>query len=88
MNRDYQTRMTNDEIRRTKPAIAQLGAFGHSGSDLFRHSSFNGLCRSGSWSQCALKQRRGFPLALAPDAIYSPLGVGTYIDPRLVFAAS
>src|SRR5216117_839067 len=37
MNRDSQTPMTNDqirrndEIRRTKPAIAQLGAFGHSG---------------------------------------------------------
>src|SRR5438067_13902026 len=37
MNRDSQTRMTNDEIRRnyqirmTKPATAQLGALGHSG---------------------------------------------------------
>src|SRR6058998_2925715 len=51
MDRDSQTRMTNDEmrrndeIRRTKPAIAQLGAFGHSGfgfhsSFVIRHSSF------------------------------------------------
>src|SRR5207249_1934223 len=37
MNLDFQTRMTNDEIRRndqirmTKPATAQLRAIGHSG---------------------------------------------------------
>src|ERR1043166_8667953 len=51
INRDSYTRMTNDqirrndEIRRTKPAIAQLGAFGNSGfgflsSFVIRHLSF------------------------------------------------
>ena len=54
MNRDSETRMTNDEIprndeiRRTKPATAQLRAIGHSGfgflsSLVIGHSSFNGL---------------------------------------------
>src|SRR6266496_2021393 len=28
-------------------------------SFVIRHSSFNGLCKSGSCSQCALKKRRG-----------------------------
>jgi len=57
MNRDSQTRMTNDEIRRkdeirmTKPATAQLGAIGHSGfgflsSSVIRYSSFNDLRKS------------------------------------------
>src|SRR5437016_782026 len=59
MNRDSQTRMTNDEIprndqtRMSKPATAQLRAIGHSGfgflsSLVIGHSSFNGLCKSGS----------------------------------------
>src|SRR5881392_1099288 len=50
MNRNSQTRMTNDEIRRndetrmTKPMTAQLRAFGHSGfgflsSFVIRHST-------------------------------------------------
>src|SRR2546425_10452491 len=52
--------MTNDEIRRnaeirmTKPATAQLRVFDIRASDFFRHSSFNALCKSGSWSQCML----------------------------------
>src|SRR5437762_10499604 len=61
MNRNSQIRMTNDEIRRndeirmTKPATAQPRAFGHLGfgflsSFVIRHSSFNDLCKSGSWS--------------------------------------
>jgi len=55
MSRDSQTRMTNDEIRMTKPATAQLRAFGHSGfgflsSFVIRHSSFNDLFKSGAWS--------------------------------------
>src|SRR5437764_7345085 len=72
MNRDSQTRMTNDEIRRndkirmTKPATAQLRAFGHSGfgflsSFEIRHSSFNDLCNSGSWSQCMREAKEAFP---------------------------
>jgi len=66
MNRDSQTRMTNDEIRKndqipmTKPATAQLRATGHSGfgfhwSLAIGHWSFNDLCKSGSWPQCAPK---------------------------------
>ena len=57
MNRDSQTRMTNDEIprndqtRMSKPATAQLRAIGHSGfgflsSLVIGHWSFNDLCRS------------------------------------------
>src|SRR5207249_6153838 len=63
------SRMTNDKIRRndqirmTKPAIAQLGAFEHSGfgflwSLVIVHCSFNDLCKSGSWPQCALSRAR------------------------------
>ena len=73
MNRDSQTRMTNDQIRRddqirmTKPATAQLRAIGHSGfgflsSLVIRHRSFNGLCKSGSWSQCMRKNEWGLPM--------------------------
>ena len=66
MSRDSQTRMTNDEIRMTKPTTAQLRTFEHSGfgfhsSFVIRHSSFNDSCKSGSWPQCALKKRRGSP---------------------------
>src|SRR5438552_19030328 len=62
MNRDSQTRMTNDKVRRndqirmTKPATAQLRAIGHSGfgfhwSLVIGHWSFNDLRKSGSWPQ-------------------------------------
>ena len=40
MNRNLQIRMTNDEIRMTKPATAQLRVFDIRASDFFRHSSF------------------------------------------------
>src|SRR6266487_1095906 len=56
--------MTNDEIRRndkirmTKPAAALLRVFDIRASDFFRHSSFNDLCKSGSWSQCIRKSER------------------------------
>src|SRR5207247_2161297 len=73
MNRDSETRMTNDEIprndeiRRTKPATAQLRAIGHSGfgflsSLVIGHWSFNDFCNSGSWSQCMRKNERGLPM--------------------------
>src|SRR5436309_1475934 len=86
MNRDSQTPMTNDqiprndEIRRTKPAIAQLGAFGHSGfgfvsSLVIRHWSFNDLCKSGSWSQCMRKSGRGLSMNL-------PLPVNCPVEPE------
>ena len=66
MNHSSQIRLTNDEIRRndeirmTKPANAPRRVFRHSGfgflaSFVIRHSSFNDLCNSGSWSQCAQK---------------------------------
>jgi len=53
MNHSSQIRMTNDEIRMTKPANAPLRVFRHSGfgfllSFVIRHSSFNDLCNS--WS--------------------------------------
>ena len=79
MNRDSQTRMTNDQIRRndqiqmTKPATAQLRAIGHSGfgflsSLVIGPSSFNGLCKSGSWSQCTVKKASGLSMNRpAPD---------------------
>src|ERR1043166_3750733 len=63
MNRDSQTRMTNDEtrrndeIRRTKHATAQLRAFGHLGfgflwSLVIGHWSFNALFRSVGFRRC------------------------------------
>src|SRR6266536_3328785 len=86
MNCNSQTRMTNDEIRRndeirmTKPATAQLRAFGHSGFGFLstfdiRHSTFNDLRKTGSWSQRALKKASGlsknrpFVLAVVLDLV-------------------
>ena len=74
MNHSSQIRMTNDEIRMTKPATAQLRVFDIQASDFFRHSSFvirhspvsdkfpswQGLA-VGSWSQCKRKTKGGFP---------------------------
>src|SRR6266487_2063261 len=40
MNRNLQIRMTNHEIRMSKPATAQLRVFDLRASDFFRHSSF------------------------------------------------
>src|SRR5438874_4203444 len=68
MNHSSEIRMTNDEIRRndeirkTKPATAQLRGFRHSGfgfllSFVIRHSSFDDLCNSGSWFQCLLNPK-------------------------------
>ena len=70
MNRDSQTRMTNDQIRRddqirmTKPATAQLRAIGHSGfgflsSLVIGHSSFNDFYRPTVPNECE-KPKRAF----------------------------
>src|SRR5207247_2285901 len=71
MNHDSQTRMTNDEIRRndqipndeTGERTAQsISTFGLRFSSVIRHSSFNDFCKSGSWSQCALKIASGLSM--------------------------
>src|SRR6266536_633512 len=70
----------NDQIRMTKPATAQLRAIGHSGFGFLstfdiRHSSFNDLRKTGSWSQRALKKASGlsknrpFVLAVVLDLV-------------------
>src|SRR5438874_171354 len=58
MNRNSQTRMTNDQIRRndeirmTKPMTAQLRAFGHSGFGFLLEIWI------ASWSPCTRKSER------------------------------
>src|SRR6266545_2794764 len=54
----------NDQIRMTKSATSQLKAFRHSGfgflsSFVIRHSSFDDLCKPGSWSECLRKNEKG-----------------------------
>ena len=59
MNRNSQTRMTNDEIRRNDQTrmdetgdctTQRIWTFELRISFVIRHSSFNDLCKSGSWS--------------------------------------
>src|SRR5205814_3107263 len=70
MNRNSQTRMTNDEIRRNdETRMDETGActtqriwiFGLRICFVIRHSSFNDLCKSGSWSQCMREAKEASP---------------------------
>ena len=67
-DRNSQTRMTNDEIRRNDQtrmdetgdcATQSIWTFELRISFVIRHSSFNDICKSGSWSQCMRKKRKG-----------------------------
>ena len=83
MNRNSQTRITNDEIRRnteilmTNEPLHTGAPFDIRASDFFRHLSF--VIRhstTGSWSQCIRKNESGLSMSLAQTNPPRPLPGG------------